>query len=223
MGIRAVAFDVDGTLYPNRTMYLKSVGFGLRHARLMIAYGRVRRAIRSIRPIEDFRQLQARMLSEELSVTVDEAARLVHSIVYNEWEEIIREVPAYPHIREMILDLRARGIRTGVVSDFPVERKLSFLGLGDLWDCAFSAEEVKYLKPNREPFEHLAECLVVPVSSTLYVGNSYRYDVLGAKNAGMLCAHIAKKPERNSVADVTFSDYRTLHEWILSNKDPRQT
>ncbi len=215
MGIQAVAFDVDGTLYPNRQMYLKSVRFGLRHARLMIAYGRVRRAIRSVRPIEDFRELQAKMLAGELSVTPEQAGELVHKIVYNEWEEIIKGVPVYPHIREMVLDLRERGVRTGVVSDFPVERKLTFLGLSGIWDCSFSAEEVKYLKPNPEPFERLAECLGAPVPETLYVGNSYRYDVIGAKGAGMLAAHIAKKPEPESIADITFSDYRELHAWIL--------
>lgn len=216
MGIQAVAFDVDGTLYPNRLMYLKSIRFGLRHARLMIAYGRVRRAIRSVRPIEDFRELQAQLLAEELSVTKERAAEMVHTIVYNEWEEIIKGVPVYPYIREMVLDLRERGVRTGVVSDFPVERKLSFLGLAGLWDCSFSAEEVKYLKPNPEPFEHLAECLGVPLAQTLYIGNSYRYDVLGAKGAGMLAAHIARKTEPDSIADITFSDYRELHSWILS-------
>ena len=37
MPLRAVAFDVDGTLYPNASMYLKSVGLALTNLRLFKA------------------------------------------------------------------------------------------------------------------------------------------------------------------------------------------
>lgn len=219
MSIQAVAFDVDGTLYPNDIMYRKSVGFALRHARLLIGYSRVRKSIRKIRPIEDFRSIQASLLAEELSIGKADAGALLESVIYDEWEEILKGVPVFPHLQDMLSDLKERGVPLGVLSDFPVARKLSYLGLGDDWSCAFSAEEVGYLKPNPEPFIRLAECLGIEPSAIVYVGNSYRYDVVGAKAAGMVAAHLSKKAEAGTQpgthADFTFSDYRTFHAWLL--------
>jgi len=223
MGIQAVAFDVDGTLYPNDIMYRKSIMFALRHARLMMSYSRVRRTIRTIRPITDFRKLQAELLGRELSISPELAAGVLESAIYNEWEVLLKRVPVFPHLVEMLEDLKSRNIPLGVVSDFPVGKKLAYLGLETGWNCAFSAEEVGYLKPNVEPFMRLAECLGSPAGSIVYVGNSYRYDVVGAKGAGMYAAHLSRKVEAGTEpgtqADLTFFDYRTLHQWILDRLD----
>lgn len=214
MRIKAVAFDVDGTLYPNSIMYRRSIPFALAHPRLLSSYGRVRRRIRQVRPVSDFRSLQAELLSAELRVSRQRAAELVETLIYRKWELVLKRTPLFPGLREALAAFRAHKLKLAVLSDFPVERKLSYLGLEGIWDCELSAEESGYLKPNPEPFLMLCRCLDCEPANVLYVGNSYSYDVIGAYEIGMPTAHLCPKPEPNSVADLTFDDYRTLREWV---------
>lgn len=215
--IEGVAFDIDGTLYPNAAMYLSAIPLAIAHPRLMAAFGQVRKEIRKIRPIVNFRSMQAQMLGEKLGIEPERADALIRRHVYENWEQMLLRIPLYPHVRELIGSLRLRGLKLGVVSDFPVERKLGYLGVEGLWDCAFSSEDIGYLKPNPEPFAHMVQCLELPPSRILYVGNSYHYDVEGARKVGMKTAHLTRTPHPESEADITFRDFKTLEEWVFEN------
>lgn len=215
MDIKAVAFDLDGTLYPNYRMYLHSVPFFLAHSRLVRHFGKVRRRIRTIRPIDDFRELQARLLSDSLHIPTERAARLIEDTIYGQWQGTFRRIPAYRGVRSTLEALLSSGLRIAVISDFPVERKLKYLGLDDLVECAFSSEETGYLKPNPEPFLELSRRLALPPDKIMYVGNHYEYDILGAKEAGMRSAHLSGRKSADSEADLTFASYEELRDSIL--------
>jgi putative hydrolase of the HAD superfamily len=217
MPIKAVAFDIDGTLYPNAVMYLKSLPFALTHLRLMLAFARVRKEIRALRPIDDHHELESRMLAERLRISPDEARERIEREIFGVWEAVLDRVKPFPHVRECIEQLRAAGFPIAVTSDFPVEKKLERLGFSGLFDCRLWTEESGYLKPNPEPFLELAACMGLTPEEILYVGNSYDYDVLGAKRVGMHAAHLSRRPRRETVADVTFSDYRELCSWVREN------
>ncbi len=211
---QAVAFDVDGTLYANRAMYLYSVPFFLTHPRLVFYYGRVRKEIRKRRPIHDFYELQAELLAKILGSDTPTVRKKLDSLIYEKWESVLARIPRYPGVRELIVDLREAGVKTAVMSDFPVGRKLKFLGVEGLFDVAFSAETTGYLKPNPEPFDVLVSKLDVDRSQVLYVGNSYSYDVVGAKNAGLAVAHLTSSPAQGSLADFSFRAYDELRAWL---------
>ena len=89
----------------------------------------------------------------------------------------------------------------------------------DLFDVALSAETVGRLKPDPAPFRALADALGVDPQEVLYVGNSYKYDVVGSKSAGMAAAHFTKKEEEQGTADFSFhkySDFLSLMENLIS-------
>ena len=218
MPIRAVAFDVDGTLYPNAAMYLASVPFFLSRPRLMRAFRRVRRAIRRVRPIEDFYDLQARMLAQELGVEPETARSLINRRIYTEAERVLSVVPRFPHVRETVHRLRDAGMKVGLLTDFPLGDKLRRLGLEGLWDARVEAEQVGYLKPHAEPFRAVLDALGSEAGETLYVGNNYAYDVLGAGAVGMRTAHLTARPQQASAADLSFSRYRRLASWVLDGE-----
>ncbi len=215
MDIQAVAFDLDGTLYPNHKMYLRSIPFFLTHARLVRHFGKIRRTIRMIRPIHNFRGLQAELLAVSLRVTTNHAAELIERNIYGRWEETFQGISAYSGVRNCLEGLHSGGLRIAVISDFPVERKLKYLGLDDLVDCAFSSEETGYLKPNPEPFLELSKRLGLPADKIMYVGNHYKYDILGAKEVGMKSAHLSSRKVIDSKADLTFSSYGDLRDSIM--------
>lgn len=212
MQIEAVVFDVDGTLYPNRLMYIKSVSFFLSYPRFTVHFGKIRGKIRTIRPIEDFQALQIELLSESMNITPARAERFIQDVMYTQWEKCLEGMPTYPGVASVMKTLKGSGQKIGVLSDFPIGRKLAYLGLDGLVDLAASAEESGYLKPNPEPFRHVNEALGVKPERTLYVGNNYDFDIIGASAAGMRTAHLAKRERKNSVADFTFHDYGDFTE-----------
>lgn len=220
ISFEAVVFDVDGTLYDNWRMYLRSLPFALSHVRLIVAFNRVRKRIRTIRPIDDFYTLQAELLAEEFGMGTEEARELINVSIYQKWESKLQGMPVNSGVPELLAYLREESqLKIGVLSDFPIEQKLRLLGLQDGWDVALSSEDVGYLKPNPEPFEEVASRLQVRPEAVLYVGNSYRYDVIGSKAVGMLSAHYTRTRVAETRADVSFYHFEQLHRWIVQQQE----
>ncbi len=209
MQLKAVAFDLDGTLYPNSILYMRVIPLFFRYPRIFSLFGKVRRKIRKIRPIDDFYTLQAEMFAREMGIPVDESKKMIDTIIYPTWAEILGEADLYAGVREVFEELQGRGMKLGVLSDFPVPKKLELLKIDGIWDYAYSSEEVGYLKPNPEPFEHLTESLALPPGEVLYVGNNFDYDIVGAANIGMKTAYLSRR-KKDPLPDITFSKYSEL-------------
>lgn len=212
--LRAIAFDLDGTLYPNFQIVLPSLRLLLRHFSLLRALEASRRVLRQRGKVSDFYRQQAALVAERLRCSVEEAARLIEEVVYTEWFSLFRGFKLRPGVTQLIQSCRRWGLKTAVMSDFPIRSRLDDLGLGGLWDVAFSAEEVGALKPNPQGFEELCNRLGTQPEEVIYVGNDYAYDVVGAKRAGLNAAHLSAFPPSPTVADLTFHDYARLEGWL---------
>lgn len=209
MSIKAVAFDIDGTLYPNRSMYFHSTRFFLTHRKLIKAFSQIRHDIREVETIKDFDSLQSSLLAQKLSISQESAHLIVEEILYGKWEYIFRRVKPFKGVKEVLLSLKKRGLKLGALSDFPVGNKLDYFGLGDCWDVTMGSHESGYLKPSKEPFLELAKRLGVEPSEILYVGNNYPYDVLGSNDVGMISAYIAPSWKKSGGDEnYRFSNYK---------------
>jgi putative hydrolase of the HAD superfamily len=217
MTISAVAFDLDGTLYSDRSVYIRSVPLFLRHPRFIAAFNRMRKDIRKLPRIDDLRLKQAEMVASELRIPVGAASDLIERIIYGEWERYYDRIRPFPHVREMLDRLKRDGLKLVLLSDFPVEAKLRFLQLENVWDYRVSSDTAHHLKPHPAPFTLIRDAIGEPFERILYVGDRYRYDIVGAKGVGMLAAHFTRKKIKSSIADITFSDYGELYE-ILAKK-----
>jgi putative hydrolase of the HAD superfamily len=131
----------------------------------------------------------------------------IQKIIYEEWVETFRRISPYSGIRKTLRKLRSRGLKTAVLSDYPVDSKLKYLGLDGLWDCAFSSEETGYLKPHPRAFLRLADRLELPTHKILYVGNTYAIDIVGARRAGMRTAYLSRSIIRRALSDIQFAGY----------------
>ena len=216
--IDAVGFDLDGTLYPNYRFYLRLIPFIVREHRLLLAMGKARDALRSAAQEGRFYDLQARIMAELLQDEPERVKARTEQLIYRGWEPLFQGIKLFRHVKETLSAFRASGLKLGLLSDFPPERKLEYLRLTDPWDAVLCSERSGRLKPDPAPFLALSEALGVVPERILYVGNSKIYDIAGAKGVGMKTALAdawtwrSKKGE----ADFMFSDYRQLRAYVLS-------
>ena len=227
-GITAVAFDLDGTLYPNYSLNIRLLPFLIWHWRFLLAFSRARNIIRreqtaqaapSLLPpsIPNFYERQAQLVAAQLKARKEEIREKIDRLIYRGWEPFFMKIKTFPHVKEVLGEMKAAGLKLGLLSDFPPDTKLEYLGLSGFWDTALCTESIGALKPAARPFEELAKALSCAPEQILYVGNSRRYDVEGAKRAGMKAAllNIGLPVISGIKADFTFRDYRQLRNFML--------
>jgi putative hydrolase of the HAD superfamily len=219
MKIKALIFDIDGTVYSNTLMYLYTLPLMLRHPRTMITFAKARRLLHYCSEDIDasglgFKAYQARMLGEMRGISSEEAQRNLDSF-RTSWEKIFDTVRPYKGFKESIIFFKEAGLKTGLLSDFPLGKKMERLGLSGLWDAELCTEDAGALKPDPRSFLQVASLLGTAPEEVLFVGNSHKFDVIGAKKAGMLAAHLRwRGPVKNSLADFTFYHYKDLRKRV---------
>lgn len=103
---------------------------------------------------------------------------------------------AFPDAAPTLESLRASGMPVGVVTNGNHDQqtsKINRIGLEPLLDRIFSSELTSHAKPAPEAFTHPCKCMQVSPAQTLYVGDNYRVDVQGARNAGLLAIHLNRE------------------------------
>jgi len=213
--LKAVALDLDGTLYPELFMNLRSIPFVLTHARLLLALEKARIELRNQGPVLEFNRMQAEKVGRILGINPGRAYALIEQKIYKQWFKLFTKVKPFPGLAETLGRLKTAGLKLAVMSDFPIRNRLRDMGLDGYWTTVFSSEETGALKPRPEAFHRLALELGCEPSKILYVGNSYRYDILGAKRAGFLAAHLTSRPPSDSLADFSFKNYEELENYIF--------
>lgn len=101
---------------------------------------------------------------------------------------------AYPDVAPALRDLRARGLRLVVVSnwDVSVHDVLAATGLAPLIDGAISSAELGSGKPGAAIFRRALAIAGVPAAAALHAGDSWEADVLGARAAGVRPVLVAR-------------------------------
>ena len=118
-------------------------------------------------------------------------------------------IKAYDNVESVLEKLEERSIRMGVLSDFPVGSKLRAMGIDRFFPIQLSSEDWGRYKPCLTPFEMLISKMDMDPRAILYVGDSLRKDIEGAKRAGLRTALLSKKEESGS-ADIVFRDWSEL-------------
>jgi len=228
--IKGIAFDLDGTLYPNYRLNIRLLPFILKEARLLSAFGKTRNIMRkeqeesfqsqSIISDVDFYERQAQITAKILNVPADEIKEKIDKLIYKGWEPIFKNIKPFKNVYETLVVFKNAGLKLGLLSDFPPETKLEHLKLNSFWDAVDCSERSGAIKPHPLPFRKLAESMGLLCENILYVGNSYKYDVIGAARAGMKTAWIKNRLEPSKAfktpePDFSFINYRQLQKIML--------
>ncbi len=196
MKLKLVTFDLDGTLYRNgiyngrlvRQWLLKGIRTpcrtfrGVRAAR---AFLKARSRIRKEGPREDLHREQFELAAESCGYDVSFVRQVLYELIYdNPFEDMVPYL--FPGVEVALLALKGRGLKLGVLSDYPVETKIRSLGLEKIqWDLLMSSEDANALKPHPAPFLMACRRMSVEPSEAIHVGDRTDCDVAGAKAAGM--------------------------------------
>lgn len=219
--IAAVGFDLDGTLYPAVSLYLRNIDLFLRYPRFLSVFSAVRREIRTLQEQSTwtaahrtaFHEAQAELVARRMGISSGHALHIVEDIIYTKVPSRFRTIQPYPGVRKAIEVISRSGLRIGLLSDLPPAEKLKALGLADLFPIALCSEDFGVLKPHPRPFLELARALGAGPQEMLYVGNSCSYDVQGAHRAGF-CAALRGIAARD--AAFSFTSWHDLAQWIAS-------
>lgn len=218
--ISVIAFDIDGTVYSSFSLYVRIVPYILRNLKFFIHYKRVRKILHRTAPLPDFFEYQARLLAQEIGYSVENAKADIKRIVYDGLRPYLEKTKPFPGAEDAIKSFKDAGYTIAILSDFPPEQKGNLWNLAGYCDLVLGTESIGALKPSKYPFGIMARALEVKEAQILYVGNSVKYDVFGAKNAGMKAAYkmpfwrvLLRKPLKN--ADINFSSYRQLKNIVL--------
>jgi len=223
--IEGIAFDLDGTLYPNYRLNIRLVPFALKEMRLLGAFGKARTIIRKDQsngsPVQgDFYEYQAEVTAKILNSSALQTREKIDRLIYKGWEPFFKKIKLFKLVTETLDAMKKAGYKLGLLSDFPPETKLKYLNIDHGWDAVLCSERCGALKPHPLSFKMLAESMGLPCEKILYVGNSRTYDVAGAAGTGMKTAWI-RNPlasgggEKPPKPDFSFHNYRQLYEFMI--------
>lgn len=93
----------------------------------------------------------------------------------------------FPGMEALLEQLRAQGLQLGIVTNKPsylTAPVLAALRLGRPFDCVVSGDTTPFCKPHPEPLRHAARMLEQPPAHCVFVGDAER-DIVAGRAAGM--------------------------------------
>lgn len=189
MEYKAVIWDLDGTLYDKSRIALYLVLNQLPKGKLFML-GRER-------------SMRKRMKGMEFGTEKAFYDTFFGMGISRKWYfedylpsmvKIIRKhYMVFPWVEELFRDLRSRGVKQAVLSDYGfVKEKLEAIGFEPSWaDMLADAPSYGCLKPSPRPFLAIADALGVKPSECLVIGDRPDTDGEGAAAAGMDFVHLA--------------------------------
>ncbi|GAB4504137.1 MAG: hypothetical protein Fur0043_11300 [Anaerolineales bacterium] len=203
--IRTVLFDLDGTLRHNKPSAAEVFTDYVAHCGYRITREDYLRALRwehyywatspelladmSVYKVKDrqfwHKYTQRRLLALGLSsLAADSLAPQVCQYMDESYQPV-NVVPA--ELPGMLATLRSAGYTLGVVSnrDHPFWELLQEMGLCPFFDFSLAGGEVQSWKPEPGIFQAALERANTTAAQTLYVGDNYFADVIGAHRAGL--------------------------------------
>ncbi|MEA1977643.1 MAG: HAD family hydrolase [Chloroflexota bacterium] len=115
------------------------------------------------------------------------AEELALVVTVKMWEAYESEDCVPDDVMPTLTGLRQAGFKLGLVSNRsePLDEIVESLGFTGMFDLILAAGEVGWYKPDPRLLQYAAERLGVEPGETLYLGDNFHADVIGASAAGM--------------------------------------
>jgi putative hydrolase of the HAD superfamily len=203
-GKTAAIFDFDGTLvnsYACRSLahsavcdillaYLEQEGIKNRRERMLRLISQIEKEMASRREYD-----RTIWFSEAVSRYTEGEQTAPHEVLDNAslvyWNTVMANSSLYPHVEEVLMSLREKGMLIGLLSDTDglkgmKSKRIEHSGLRRFFNAIVVAgEDTPQTKPQKQPFIKETELLSLRAEDCVYIGDDPNVDVTGAKELGM--------------------------------------
>ncbi len=210
--VKALIFDVDGTLYQQggvrRVMLYRLLRAHLTDPRLGYSTLRALRAYRKAQEMlratsspdgRDLAEAQLRVACERTGIETEMMAASVARWMEQEPLDLLAG-----HLRggglELLCAAREKGLRLGVFSDYPARPKLAAMGIEKFFHAVVSAQDpaVQKFKPDPRGLLVTLHRLGVGQHEALYICDRLGVDDAAAARAGMRCIIVGGQRDNDS-------------------------
>lgn len=240
MSIKAVFFDLDGTLTGRSLRTPEVFRELLRQKGFQVS-------------VEEIEKACLEVEREQQDVFSEQRGKISHSELYDIWEfhflralgiedrnrELSRkinlhwtdvgEIKLYPDVIPTLINLRHKGVNTGIISDAYEKETQKILGIvnldKELFDVIVGPDTVAKAKPNPEVFMYAAKMLKIKPEEAIFVGNDLERDYKAAEKAGMNPLLIVRSGNTEMfknvqcITSLTFLIDSSYFQDTLGNKD----
>ncbi|WP_207432117.1 HAD family hydrolase [Sabulibacter ruber] len=218
--IKAVIFDVDGTLYTQsrmrkRMLFALISYYAWRPWRLkdflILYHFRVEREKKAGYSAGNLENAQYEWCAEKGNFHIPRIRKVVEHWMFTFPNQFLKNC-MYPGVKTFFESLEKNGLKTGIYSDYKAVDKLKAMELdADLIVCS-TDKEVDKLKPNPDGLFYIAEKLGLSTDECLFIGDRLELDGECAERANMPYLILEKKPFKE------FDFYAKLTQQLIQAK-----
>lgn len=218
--LSALVFDLDGTLYlqgpVRRAMLWRILRAGVVHPastwgqlRIIHYYRQAQEHLRS-RP-EPLSEAQLRLTCEWSGARPEEVLDAVSRWMEDGPLDVLSR-SLRPGIIDLLESANKKGIRVGLLSDYPTKKKLLAMRLDTYFSATLDAQDVRVgvFKPSPKGMATILEDLRVDPARTVYVGDRASVDGAAAWRAGVACVILGRPLGRSGRGWIGVPDVSSL-------------
>jgi phosphoglycolate phosphatase/putative hydrolase of the HAD superfamily len=196
--LKALIFDVDGTLYEQgpvrRAMLFRLVRAHLTSPRqgwltfeALQAYRNAQEMLRTTgHKSDDIASTQLLLAAEQVGARVEIISSFVARWMEQEPLSVVASA-VRKGILEFLRNAKRHGLLLAVYSDYPADRKLAAMGMAEFFDVAVTAQDrgIQRFKPDPTGLEVTLRRLGARNNEAIYIGDRPDVDAVAASRAGM--------------------------------------
>ncbi len=188
MPIRAVFFDLDGTLYARDALVGRVAAAQFESFRAQLPQIDRAEYVRRVSELDDHGHPNKASIYLSLGAELHLDTNLIEELTADFWRRYDEDGLIATDTVETLRTLRAIDLKLGVITNGTTNRqsrKLQALGIDSLFDVVLISEAEGIRKPDPEIFRRAMDLVGVEPSESVYIGDNPEADIVGALSAGM--------------------------------------